>query len=188
MLTGEPVPAEVGPGDAVTGGWGEAAGPLVVHPARGWRATPRRPRARARARAEPRQAPGQRPAGGDGDEVVGRAGGGEEASEPPIAAAIAAGARDRLRAALPAVRDFTNIQGLGVSGVVGGHAVAVGRAGWLESEWAMAVPAPLAVPRPGRPSPGRGHAGVAPGRPARRSCLGCPAAAWTRGGLCRRRG
>src|SRR5260370_36750776 len=112
----------------------------------------------------------------------------EEASERPIARAIAAGARVRLGAAVPAVRDFTKIQGVGVSGVVGGHAVAVGRAGWLESEWAMAVPAPLAVPRPGRPSPGRGHAGVAPGRPARRSCLGCPAAAWTRGGLCRRRG
>ncbi len=41
--------------------------------------------------------------------------------------------------------EFTNTRGLGVSGVVGGHAVAVGRGGWLESEWALAVPAPLAA-------------------------------------------
>ena len=79
------------------------------------------------------------------DELLRLAGAVEDASEHPVAAAIAAGARDRLRASLPAVQDFTNIQGLGVSGVVGGHAVLLGRAGWLESEWAMTVPASLAT-------------------------------------------
>jgi P-type Cu+ transporter len=34
MLTGEPVPAEVGPGDAVTGGCANAAGRLVVRATR----------------------------------------------------------------------------------------------------------------------------------------------------------
>jgi Cu+-exporting ATPase len=43
------------------------------------------------------------------------------------------------------VEDFASTQGLGVCGIVNGHAVAVGRLGWLESEWAMAVPASLAA-------------------------------------------
>ena len=83
--------------------------------------------------------------GEDTDELLRLAGAVEDASEHPVAAAIAAGARERLRAPLPAVRDFTNTQGLGVSGVVGGRAVRLGRAGWLESEWAMTVPASLAA-------------------------------------------
>ena len=83
--------------------------------------------------------------GEDVDELLRLAGAVEDASEHPVAAAIAAGAREKLRAPLPAVRDFTNSQGLGVSGVVGGHAVLLGRAGWLESEWGMTVPASLAT-------------------------------------------
>ncbi len=83
--------------------------------------------------------------GTDPDELLRLAGAVEDASEHPVAAAIAAAARDRLRAALPAVQDFASTQGLGVSGTVHGHAVAVGRPGWLESEWAMAVPASLAA-------------------------------------------
>jgi len=83
--------------------------------------------------------------GEDTDELLRLAGAVEDASEHPVAAAVAAGARERLRAPLPAVRDFTNTQGLGVSGVVGGRAVRLGRAGWLESEWAMTVPASLAA-------------------------------------------
>ena len=43
------------------------------------------------------------------------------------------------------MQDFTSTQGLGVSGTVTGHNVAVGRLGWLESECAMAVPASLAA-------------------------------------------
>jgi len=83
--------------------------------------------------------------GEDPDELLRLTGAVEDASEHPVAAAIAAGARDRLRAALPAVKDFASTQGLGVCGTVNEHAVAVGRLGWLESEWAMAVPASLAA-------------------------------------------
>jgi Cu+-exporting ATPase len=82
--------------------------------------------------------------GEDPGELLRLAGAVEDASEHPVAAAIAAGARDRLRAALPGVEDFASTQGLGVCGIVNGHAVAVGRLGWLESEWAMALPASLA--------------------------------------------
>jgi Cu+-exporting ATPase len=85
-------------------------------------------------------APGTDPA-----DVLRRAGAVEDASEHPVAAAIAAGARDRLGTALPAVAHFASHQGLGVSGVVDGHAVLVGRAAWLQSERDMPVPAPLAA-------------------------------------------
>jgi Cu+-exporting ATPase len=83
--------------------------------------------------------------GEDTLELLRLAGALEEASEHPIAAAIAAGARDRLGGALPVVAEFASHQGLGVTGVVGSRAVAVGRAGWLDSEWAMTVPAGLAA-------------------------------------------
>jgi P-type Cu+ transporter len=84
-------------------------------------------------------APGTDPA-----ELLRLAGAVEDASEHPVAAAIAAGARDRLGGVLPGVTEFASHQGLGVSGVADGHAVAVGRAAWLESEWAFAVPGGLA--------------------------------------------
>jgi Cu+-exporting ATPase len=80
----------------------------------------------------------------DAAELLRLAGAVEDASEHPIASAIAAGARDRL-GGLPAVRGFANAQGLGVSGVVDGHSVAAGRAGWLETEWAWKIPAELAA-------------------------------------------
>jgi P-type Cu+ transporter len=90
-------------------------------------------------------APGEDPA-----EVLRLAGAVEDASEHPVAAAIAAGARNRLGGALPdgklpAVEGFGSSQGLGVSGTVDGHAVAVGRPGWLESRWAQQVPPELAT-------------------------------------------
>jgi Cu+-exporting ATPase len=74
----------------------------------------------------------------------------EDASEHPVGAAIAAGAAERLRDApgggtLPAVESFASAQGLGVWGVAGGHAVALGRRDWLESQWALQVPACLAA-------------------------------------------
>ncbi|MBM0224389.1 cation-translocating P-type ATPase [Micromonospora sp. ATA51] len=50
----------------------------------------------------------------------------EHASEHPIAKAIAAAAIDRV-GQLPAVTDFTNLEGLGVSGIVEQRAVLVGR-------------------------------------------------------------
>uniref|UniRef100_UPI00261DA72D heavy metal translocating P-type ATPase n=1 Tax=Haloactinopolyspora sp. TaxID=1966353 RepID=UPI00261DA72D len=54
--------------------------------------------------------------------------------EHPIAAAISAGARER-GGDLPPVEQFVSSQGLGVSGVVEGHAVAAGRPTWLAAEW-----------------------------------------------------
>src|SRR5580693_750103 len=92
-------------------------------------------------------APGQ-----DEAELLRLAGALESASEHPIAAAIAAGARAVLaelpgrREAmdeLPDVTDFTSHPGFGASGMVEGHMVAAGRPGWLESDWAMSIPAPL---------------------------------------------
>jgi P-type Cu+ transporter len=83
--------------------------------------------------------------GEDMDEVLRLAGAVEAASEHPVAAAIAAGARDRLGGELPAVTQFASDQGLGVRGVVNSRAVMVGRAGWLETTWARPVPAELAA-------------------------------------------
>jgi P-type Cu+ transporter len=83
--------------------------------------------------------------GTDPADVLSLAGAVEDASEHPVAAAIAAGARDRLGVGLPAVAEFASHRGLGVSGVVDGHAVLVGRAGWLAAEWGLLVPEPLAA-------------------------------------------
>ncbi|HEX6601955.1 MAG TPA: heavy metal translocating P-type ATPase, partial [Solirubrobacterales bacterium] len=58
--------------------------------------------------------------GVEGDEVLRLAGAVEDASEHPIAQAIARAARER-HGALPAVEGFTNREGLGVEGVVEGH-------------------------------------------------------------------
>jgi Cu+-exporting ATPase len=65
----------------------------------------------------------------------------EDASEHPIAQAIAKAARDELEQ-LPAVEGFTNREGLGVEGVVDGHGVQVGRPS-LMTEWSLSVPAEL---------------------------------------------
>jgi Cu+-exporting ATPase len=83
--------------------------------------------------------------GEDLDEVLRLAGAAEAASEHPVAAAITAGARDRLGSDLPAVTEFRSHHGLGVRGVVAGHAVMVGRAGWLETTWPRPVRADLAA-------------------------------------------
>jgi Cu+-exporting ATPase len=73
----------------------------------------------------------------------------EDASEHPVARAIASGARDRLgpasgATALPKVASFTSYQGSGVTGRADGHDVAVGRADWLETERELAIPRDLA--------------------------------------------
>jgi Cu+-exporting ATPase len=65
-------------------------------------------------------------AGVDEDEVLRLAGAVEHASEHPIGKAIATGARHQF-GELPAVADFSNIDGLGVHGTVDKHAVLVGR-------------------------------------------------------------
>ncbi len=67
----------------------------------------------------------------------------EDASEHPIAAAIAEGARARIGDLSP-VESFASAQGRGVQGVVEGHAVVAGRSGWLRDEWSLSMPAHLA--------------------------------------------
>ena len=81
----------------------------------------------------------------DADTVLRLAGALEHASEHPIAEAIAAGAATRLGTRLPEVESFASTPGLGVAGVVEGHAVVAGRPRWLESEWSMQLPGDLAT-------------------------------------------
>ncbi len=83
--------------------------------------------------------------GAEEAEVLRLAGAVEDASEHPIAEAIAAHAKRQL-SGLPAVADFTSHPGLGVQGVVEGHAVVVGRVAFL-ADWAMHPPAELAAAR-----------------------------------------
>ncbi|MFJ3620740.1 heavy metal translocating P-type ATPase [Streptomyces iakyrus] len=80
--------------------------------------------------------------GTDETEVLRLAGALEHSSEHPIARAVADGALEKL-GALPTPEDFANVPGLGVQGVVEGHAVLVGRERLL-AEWAMELPAGLA--------------------------------------------
>ncbi|WP_326584919.1 heavy metal translocating P-type ATPase [Streptomyces sp. NBC_00481] len=83
-----------------------------------------------------------RPADGtDEAEVLRLAGALEHASEHPVARAVAEGASARL-GSLPAPEDFANVPGLGVQGIVDGHAVLVGRERLL-ADWAMELPADL---------------------------------------------
>ncbi|MFG2709086.1 heavy metal translocating P-type ATPase [Streptomyces goshikiensis] len=101
---------------------------------------------------------GVHPAEGvDEKQLLRLAGALEHASEHPIARAVAAGAADRAGTAgtLPApegsappspfedVADFENVAGLGVQGVVDGHAVLVGREKLLAA-WEITLPAGLA--------------------------------------------
>ena len=77
------------------------------------------------------------------DELLRLAGAAETGSEHPIAAAIAAGALDRV-AALPTAESFASEDGLGVQAVVDGHLVLVGRPRWLADQWSITLPAELA--------------------------------------------
>jgi P-type Cu+ transporter len=65
----------------------------------------------------------------------------EHASEHPIAQAIASGAREEL-GSLAEVEAFNNREGLGVEGVVDGHAIVAGRPALL-ADWALYLPAEL---------------------------------------------
>jgi P-type Cu+ transporter len=85
-------------------------------------------------------------AGENPAEALRLAGAVEEASEHPVAAAIAASARQRLGISLPTATAFSSQQGLGATGAVDGHDVAVGRASWLETVWGQPVPAVLTRP------------------------------------------
>jgi Cu+-exporting ATPase len=91
--------------------------------------------------------------GEDRAEVLGVAGAVEDASEHPIAQAIARAARDEL-GALPALEGFANHEGLGVEGIVGGHGVQVGRPAFM-AEWSLPVPAALDGARSAAEAQGR---------------------------------
>ncbi|MFC3687261.1 heavy metal translocating P-type ATPase [Aquipuribacter hungaricus] len=92
--------------------------------------------------------------GEDPAEVLRLAGALEHGSEHPIARAVAEAAQRPVpvgtltagtttddatdgRLTLPPVEGFASRQGLGVAGTVEGHAVVVGRAAWLASEWSQ---------------------------------------------------
>ena len=79
--------------------------------------------------------------GVDPDELLRLAGALEAASEHPIARAVAGAASSRL-GPLPAVEGFSNLEGLGVQGVVEGRAVLVGRSRLL-ADWSQALPPEL---------------------------------------------
>ena len=79
---------------------------------------------------------------GDRAEFLRLVGALEDASEHPIARAVAAAARSEA-GELPPVESFQNREGLGVEGVVDGHAVVAGRASLL-AEWSQYLPAELA--------------------------------------------
>jgi Cu+-exporting ATPase len=97
--------------------------------------------------------------GEDRAEVLRLAGALEDASEHPIARAIARAAREELGTrdepgALPAVESFANREGRGVEGVVDGHGVQVGRPS-LMADWSLTVPAALDAARQAAEARGR---------------------------------
>ncbi|WP_307866206.1 heavy metal translocating P-type ATPase [Mycolicibacterium sp. GESEQ-9] len=80
-------------------------------------------------------------AGEEPAEVLRLAGAVEDGSEHPIAQAIAKGAREKV-GDLPVVEDFANVAGLGVQGIVDGHALVVGRRRLL-ADWGQQLPPEL---------------------------------------------
>jgi Cu+-exporting ATPase len=80
--------------------------------------------------------------GESADDVLRLAGAVEAASGHPIATAVADAARERA-GGLPDVESFESVDGRGVTGVVEGHAVAVGRRAWLAEDWAQQAPEDL---------------------------------------------
>jgi Cu+-exporting ATPase len=97
--------------------------------------------------------------GVDRGEVLRLAGALENASEHPIAQAIAKTAQAK-HGPLPAVEGFGNREGLGVEGVVDGHALVVGRPALLD-DWAMHLPAELDAAR--RAAESQGQTAIAAG-------------------------
>jgi P-type Cu+ transporter len=91
--------------------------------------------------------------GEDPVEVLAITGAVEDASEHPVANAIAQAARRQLRT-LAAADGFVNHEGLGVAGVVDGHGVVVGRPAFM-ADWSLAVPEELADAREAAEAKGR---------------------------------
>jgi Cu+-exporting ATPase len=91
--------------------------------------------------------------GTDADQALLLAGSLEDASEHPIAKAIADGARAAAGALSP-VDEFANISGLGVQGVVDGHAVVAGRLQLLE-DWALHASSELVAAKDAAEAEGR---------------------------------
>ncbi|MFV0126168.1 heavy metal translocating P-type ATPase [Streptomyces sp. HMX112] len=97
--------------------------------------------------------------GTDETEVLRLAGALEHASEHPIAQAVATGAAAKV-GSLPTPEDFASLAGLGVQGIVEGHAVLVGREKLL-AEWAIALPDTLKEVKDQAEAAGRTVIGVA---------------------------
>nr|WP_329065144.1 heavy metal translocating P-type ATPase [Streptomyces sp. NBC_01429] len=97
--------------------------------------------------------------GTDESDLLRLAGALEHASEHPIARAVAEGAAERV-GTLPVPEDFANVPGLGVRGVVEGHAVLVGRAALL-AEWEIRLPEELERARTEAETAGRTAIAVA---------------------------
>lgn len=89
----------------------------------------------------------------DPDEALRLVGALEHASEHPIAQAIATAAAERL-GELAAVESFANHEGLGVEGVVDGHAVIAGRPA-LMGEWGLELGPRLAAAKESAEAAGR---------------------------------
>jgi Cu+-exporting ATPase len=94
--------------------------------------------------------------GVDEIEVLRLAGALEDASEHPV---VASAARDRL-GEVPSVEEFTGVEGLGVQGVVDGHAVLVGRPALLE-QWSVHLDDGLAAAQAAAEEQGRTAVAVA---------------------------
>lgn len=91
--------------------------------------------------------------GADRAELLRLAGALEDASEHPIAQAIAKGATQEV-GTLPQVEGFANLEGKGVQGVVDGHAVLVGRETLL-AEWSLQLSPALAATKARAESEGK---------------------------------
>ncbi len=90
----------------------------------------------------------------------------EDASEHPIARAIATAAKDRFP--LPGIEGFANREGLGVEGMVEGRGLVAGRPALL-ADWAMHLPPTLETAR--REAESRGQTAIAAGWDGRATAL-----------------
>jgi Cu+-exporting ATPase len=89
----------------------------------------------------------------DRADVLRIAGAVEDASEHPIAQAIARAARDEL-GSLPPLEGFANHEGLGVEGIVDGHGVQIGTPAFM-AEWSLRIPPELDTARRAAEAQGR---------------------------------